>query len=244
MTYPPQPGQPYGQQPDPYGQSGYPQSGGFPQPGGWQQPGQQDPNQSYHPQQSPYPQQQYPQQPQYPGQQQPYPGQFPGQQPQYPGYSQGFGGPPAPPRKSKNGLWAGIAGVVVLLIAFGITGFLAPGFLVSKDQGPTADGAAKTLVNALNKQDTAALNSLKCGDAGQNVGLAIIEVNKVKAVTLDGALTRVSDTEYTADLAVTTSGKPSPYLSTFANESGKWCWKDIDRGSSSGSTPTSGPPTI
>ncbi|RBM22217.1 hypothetical protein DI005_06790 [Prauserella sp. PE36] len=40
MTYPPQPGQPYGQQPGPYGQGGYPQQQGFPPGGGFppQQP--------------------------------------------------------------------------------------------------------------------------------------------------------------------------------------------------------------
>jgi hypothetical protein len=246
MTYPPQPGQPYGQQPDPYG--GYPQSGGFQQPSPWQQPGQpqagqpqsgqQYPNPPYGGQQAQYPQQPS-QQPQYPGQ---FPSQFPGQQ--YPGYSQGFGGPPAPPRKSKKGLWAGISAVVVLLIAFGVTGFLAPGFLVSGTKSDTADGAAQALVAGLNSKDTAALTALKCGDATTTVGQAIDEVGKLTKVTLHGAAIRVSDTEYTADLDVTTTGKPSPYLSTFGQEGGKWCWKDIGHGSSSDSTsaPQSGSP--
>jgi hypothetical protein len=45
MTYPPQPGQPYGRQPDPYGQGGQPPSGGFSQQGDPQYPGQQYPQQ-------------------------------------------------------------------------------------------------------------------------------------------------------------------------------------------------------
>jgi hypothetical protein len=141
MTYPPQPGQP-----DPYGQQ--PQSGGFPQQGGW------DPNQ----QQQPYPTQQYPQHgwgdpnaqqqawadpnaQQY-GQQAWDPnqgGQMSGWDPATGGYSQGFGGPPAPPKKSRTGMWIAIgAAVVVVLAAVGITGFVAPGFFLSKDEGTVA----------------------------------------------------------------------------------------------------------
>lgn len=139
MTYPPQPGQPYGQ--DPQGQ----QPGGNPQQGGWdqtQQYGQQqgwDPNQQYQQQQ---PQQGWDQTQQYP--QQPQQGawdpnaQQQGWDPNNPGYQQGYGGPPAPPSKSKTGLIIGIVIGVVVLIAFGVTGFVAPGFLLGKDEGNTA----------------------------------------------------------------------------------------------------------
>ncbi|MFI7116639.1 Twin-arginine translocation protein TatA [Amycolatopsis sp. NPDC049868] len=121
MTYPPQPGQPYGQ--DPQGQQ--------PQQGGW------DPNQQYgQPQQQGWDQTQQYQQPQQgwdPNQQyqqQPQQGWDPNQQ----GYQQGYGGPPAPPSKSKTGLIIGIVIGVVVLAAFGVTGFVAPGFLLSKDE--------------------------------------------------------------------------------------------------------------
>ncbi|SFW56828.1 hypothetical protein [Amycolatopsis australiensis] len=160
MTYPPQPGQPG--QPDPYGQQ--PQSGGFPQQpypqqGGWD-PNQQQPypTQQY-PQgypsggfpASPQPQwgdpnaqqqsawadpnaQQYGQQAWDPGQG----GQMSGWE-QAGGYGQGFGGPPAPPKKSKTGMWIAIgATVVVLLAAVGVTGFVAPGFFLSKDDNTVA----------------------------------------------------------------------------------------------------------
>jgi hypothetical protein len=235
MTYPPQPGQPYGQQPDPYGQGGYPQSGGFPQSGGQQQPAQY-PNQPYPNQ--PYQGQQYPgqQYPQYPQQQHQYPGQQ-----QYPAYDQSFGGPPAPPKKkSKTGLWIGIVVVVVLLIAFGVTGFFVPGFLV-KNSAAGPDATAQALADALGKRDTAALNSLKCGNPGENVGLAIQEISKVKAATLAGPPTRVTDTEDTAIINVTTSSMSAPFTVTFADQNGQWCWKDIARG---GGGPTTGsPPT-
>ncbi|MGV9293650.1 MULTISPECIES: hypothetical protein [Amycolatopsis] len=144
MTYPPQPGQGG----DPYGQGWQqPGSGGVPQQPGWdpnqahQQPGwdpnaqhqQQpawDPNAQQQPQQGWDPNAQQ----QYPGyQQQPYPGtqQFPQQgwdQQQYPG---GPGG--EPPKNNKTGLWIGIAVAVVVVVALGITGFVAPGFFLSKD---------------------------------------------------------------------------------------------------------------
>jgi len=136
MTYPPQPGQPYGQ--DPQGQ----QPGGYPQQGGWDQTQQyaQGGQQQGWEQTQQYPQggqqqgwdqtQQYPQQ----GGWDPN-AQQQGWDPNNPGYPQGYGGPPAPPPKSKTGLIIGIVIGLVVLIAFGVTGFVAPGFLLSKDDG-------------------------------------------------------------------------------------------------------------
>ncbi|WP_037354017.1 hypothetical protein [Amycolatopsis orientalis] len=143
MTYPPQPGQGG----DPYGQGWQqPGSGGVPQQPGW------DPNQAQ-PQPGGYPNAPQPAwdpnaqqqgwdpnaQQQYPGYpQQPYGGtqQFPQQgwdQGQYPG---GPGG--EPPKSNKTGLWIGIAVAVVVLVALGITGFVAPGFFLSKDDKSTS----------------------------------------------------------------------------------------------------------
>jgi hypothetical protein len=99
-----------------------------PQPPPGQYPGQGYPQ--------PQPGQGYPQQPQ-PGQgypQQGYPGQgYPQQgypQQGYPGYP-----PPQPPKKG-NGLLIGLlaGGGGLLLVIFLITGFVAPGFLVSDDR--------------------------------------------------------------------------------------------------------------
>lgn len=143
MTYPPQPGQGG----DPYGQGWQqPGSGGVPQQPGWD-PNQAQPQPGWDPnahQQQPYggtPQQGWDPnaQQQYPGyQQQPYGGtqQFPQQgwdQGQYPG---GPGG--EPPKNNKTGLWIGIAVAVVVLVALGITGFVAPGFFLSKDDKSTS----------------------------------------------------------------------------------------------------------
>jgi hypothetical protein len=216
-----------------------------------QQGGQQYPHQPYYPQQ--YPGQQFPQQ--YPDQQysgQPYP-QQPGygQPQQYPGYEQqqypqfgqvgGFGGPPAPPKKRKTGIWIGVVAVAAVLAVFGVTGFVAPGFLLNKGTSASPDTAALALADGLNKQDTTALTALKCGDAGANVGLAIGEISKVTAAALSGPPIKVTDGEYTANIDVTVaSNTRSPYVNTLANEGGKWCWKNITRGTS---RPRSAPPT-
>ncbi|HWD02189.1 MAG TPA: hypothetical protein VG674_07020 [Amycolatopsis sp.] len=130
MTYPPQPGQ---GGPDPYGQGGpqQPGTGGVPQQPGWDpnaqqqgwDPGTQQYGQQPSPGTQPYGQ---PYQQQYPGTQQ-YPQQ--GWDPNQPPY----GGGPQPPKNNKTGLWIGIAVAVVVVVALGITGFVAPGFFLSKD---------------------------------------------------------------------------------------------------------------
>lgn len=132
----PYPTQQYPQGWDPSQQQAYP-SGGFPanpQPQ-WDPNAQAwaDPNAQQH-QQSAWADpnaQQYGQQA-YPG------GQMSGWE-QAPGYGQGFGGPPAPPKKSNTGLWIGIGvAVVVVLAAVGVLGFVTPGFFLSKDSNTAA----------------------------------------------------------------------------------------------------------
>jgi hypothetical protein len=120
MTYPPQPGHP-----DPNQPGGYPQSGGPPQQG-YPQGGQQYPPTGGY------------QQPQYPPQ-----GGYQAQ-PGYPPPGQGFGGPPAPPQKSKTGLLIGIAIGVVVVVALVITGFVAPGFFLSKSSDKAATGSTNS----------------------------------------------------------------------------------------------------
>ena len=137
MTYPPQPGQPNGQQPVPYGQGGQTPSGGFPQQGSPRYPGQRYPGYDQQ-------QQQYGQTYQY------------GQE-----YAQGFGGPPAPPEKGKTGLLIGIVVGLVVLIALGVTGFVAPGFFLSKDNTAAGSGGpekvAQAIVDGINAKDLATL---------------------------------------------------------------------------------------
>ncbi|MFD9888392.1 hypothetical protein ACFWY9_03565 [Amycolatopsis sp. NPDC059027] len=239
MTYPPQPGQPgqpYGQQPDPYGQQ-QPPSGGFGQP---QQP---YPTQQY-PQQGGWDpnagQQQYPQGGWDPNAQQQQQGWDPNAQQQWdpnnPAYTQGFGGPPAPPKK-KGLLWLWITlGVVVVLGAvFGITGFLAPGFLVSKDE----DGAQKTaqsIIDGLNKHDNAALVALKCPDSDRLIDSMLKDLDKISGVRMEGGLNKKSDTEYSANVAMTVSGRQGTSSGTIVKSGDNWCWKSVTKFSRTGGT--------
>ncbi|MGH3760299.1 DUF4333 domain-containing protein [Actinophytocola sp.] len=144
--------QPYGGGPTPgTPPGGSPGQGGYGQP---QQPyGQPDPSQQ--PYGQPDPSQQpyggYGQQPtqQYPYQQQPYGGY--GQQPGYPGQS-----PYGPPPK-KGGAWIWVVVVVVVLAAgaFGVLGFVTPGFLTKKVFDEAAlqgdQGVKKILVENYNE---------------------------------------------------------------------------------------------
>lgn len=157
--------QPYGGGPTP----GTP-SGGFPAPGpgqgGYGQPqqpyGQPDPSQQGYgqpnPSQQPYGGYGQPQQPtqQYPyGQQQPYGGYGqPQQQPGgYPGQSP-YG--PQPPKKG-GGAWIWVVVVVIVLAAgaFGVLGFVTPGFLNKKVFDESAlegdNGVRKILVENYNE---------------------------------------------------------------------------------------------
>lgn len=140
MTYPPQPGQPYGQDPQGQQPGGYPQQP-YPQQGGWDGGAQQqqawDPNN--------------------------------------PAYTQGFGGPPAPPPKSKTGLIIGIVIGVVVLIAFGVTGFVAPGFLLSKDDNntaaqPPASSSGKAPASAPKSGPKSSASSKKSTESGGSSG--------------------------------------------------------------------------
>lgn len=234
MTYPPQPGQPYGQQPGqqpgPYGQQPggqYPQSGGYPQQGQYQQ-GQY--------QQGQYPQGQYPQ------------GQY--QQGQYGG---GYG----PPPKKKTGLWVGLSVLGVALVAFLITGFLAPGFLLGDDAGGTdaasadrgsAQSVAEAVAAGLNGQDKEGLTALACPDADEDIPGAIDTVERVDEAQFE-TMKDESAAEAKANLLITVGGEEGK-LEVGLKKNGKnWCWQsasfvvETGLGSSSGDTGDTGEPT-
>jgi len=234
MTYPPQPGQPYGQQPDPYGQGGQPPTGGF-YPEQQQYPGQNSGQQ-------PYPTQQYPQQggydqtggyQQYPGADQQQYGQQQYGQPNPYGqeYQQGFGGPPAPPKKSKTGLLIGIAIAAVVLIAVGVTGFVAPGFFVSKDDKASSAGGAQqvaqSIVDGINAKDKSALTALKCADAEKDVQQVIDGVSAASNAKL-GTVEKVTASEYRATVTLSVNGKATTATGTISSAGDKWCWKEVN----------------
>jgi hypothetical protein len=197
--------QPYPTQQYPQGwdpsqqQPGYP-SGGFPasQPPQWGDPNAQQPQQGWG---DPNAQQQSawadPNAQQY-GQQAWDPNQGGGQMAgwdQSGGYGQGFGGPPAPPKQGKTGLWITIGAVVVLLVAVGITGFVAPGFFLSKDNNnvaapPSSSTSAKptTPKTTPRKTPTTKPSSPSAGGSDAKVVLQGF-IDKLNAGDTTGALT-------------------------------------------------------
>ncbi|HEV7647530.1 MAG TPA: hypothetical protein VGP26_05155 [Actinophytocola sp.] len=231
MTYPQQP---YGQQPDPYGQGqqpgqygggyqtpqgGYPQTGGQPQQG---YPGY-DPT-------AQYPNPQY-QNPQYGG--------FPGGQ--YGGY-----GPPPPPKKNTGVIVAVIAIVVLLLGGLGITGFVAPGFFLSDDKNTAgggggdddsgADAFIDKLVKAADGKDKSALRGMSCKDAEDNVTQAITDIDDIDGATLKKT-NNDSASKATAVLDITFDGSSHEFNAVVVRDSSDWCWKDIAASSGGGGLP-------
>ncbi|WP_103347878.1 hypothetical protein [Amycolatopsis sp. CA-128772] len=218
---------PYGQQPQSGGfpQQPYPQQGGW-DPNQPQQPypTQQYPQQGYPPASGgfpanpqpawgdPYAQQQWadpnaqqqsawadPNAQQY-GQQAWDPnagGQVSGWDPAAGGYGQGFGGPPAPPKKSKTGMWIAIgAAVVVVLALVGITGFVAPGFFLSKEDTaapPATSTSAKPTTpksSTPKKTPTATKPSKPSGGEGASDAKALLQgfIDKLNAGDNAGAV--------------------------------------------------------
>jgi hypothetical protein len=225
MTYPQQP---YGQQPDPYGQGqqqpgqygGYQQptpTGGYPQQGGPQQGGQYggyDPTQQY-------------QQPQYGG---------------YPGGGQYGGGYGGPPEKKNTGMIVAIVAIVVLVLGgLGITGFVAPGFFLSDDQktgggggDPTssapkdngADAFIDDLVKATDDRDASALRELTCSDAESNVDAAIDDISEISGAELKDTRNE-GDDKAVATLDISVDNDNADYEVTVVKDGKDWCWKDI-----------------
>jgi hypothetical protein len=223
MTYPPQ--QPYGQQPDPYGQGQQPgQYGGYQTPpGGYQQ----TPPGGY---QQPPPTGQYPAgydpTAQYGG--------FPGGQ-----YGGGYGGPP-PPKKNTGMIVAVVAIVVLVLGGLGITGFVAPGFFLSdksdnaggggsptsSENGAAADDFIDELVKAADDKDSSTLKDLACSDAESNVQQAIDDIDEISGATLKDTDEK-SSSKVVAKLEIVVNSDSADYDATVVKDSKDWCWSDI-----------------
>lgn len=211
MTHPPEPPNPYGEQGG-YGQ--YPQYPQYPQYG-------QDPYRQY-----PH----YPQYPQYPYGQYQQPGDF-----AQPG---SFGGPPPPPKRRRTGLWAGLSASAVLLIAFLVTAFVAPGFLLG-EKGPQQIAQATTA--AIDAHDKVALRRLTCTDASVTVQAAIGAVGNVRAARLE-SVRRPAPDRAVAEIAVRAGGTRATVDATFTRQGGEWCWQDVSLTRGIASAPQGGVP--
>lgn len=195
------------------GQGGYPPAGTFPQQGG-PQPGQ-------------------------------YPGQYPvgspgGQYPSPGGFPPGYG--PQPPKK-KTGLWIGLSAAAVAVIAFVITAFLAPGFLLSDDGtddnasanagdggagngDSSAEQVAQQLIDAANANNTATLTQLSCPDSDPDVAEVIGMAGQLGQVQLAAP---VQESGNGAHLAVTftAQGMQQDALVELKKTGNTWCWNNV-----------------
>ncbi len=186
-----------------------------------------------------------------------FPQQSGGQYPAVPGYPQGqypygqqggFG--PQEPKKSKTGLWIGLSVAAVAVVAFVVTAFVAPGFLLSDDSdssetaggtagGDGGDGAqalAEQIRDAFNAQDPTTLQGLTCPNATQMVQSIISTAGQVSNVELQGQAKKNGDTA-TVTANVTYDGQPMSVENTLANQNGTWCWQDLTLNTSMPSTP-------
>lgn len=214
MSYPPQSGQPYGQNPQGQSPGEYPPSGGFPQQGG---------------------QYGYPPQGQYSG---------PGPGGQYPP-----GGQPS----KKTGLWIGLSAVVVAVVAFVITAFVAPGFLLGDDDdkdddkgtasGNTGDSensdakaVAQYLVDAANSNDAATLTQLACADADSDIADLIDDIGALDQLQATGPVQEMGDQAQFPVIAVV-QGTPNEAVVGLFNEGNGWCWSSVTVGAGGSGSP-------
>ncbi|WP_232286268.1 hypothetical protein [Saccharomonospora azurea] len=188
-----------------------PPSGGFPQQGG-----------------------QYPGMPGYPQQAQ-YGPMDPNQ------YGQMGGFPPQEPKKSKTGLWVGIGIAVVAVVAFVITAFVVPGFLLSDDDdsestsgdsGTSAGGEqggdggpgalAQQIADALTSGDSATLQNLLCADATEMVNEAVGMAGSLGQVQMTG------EPQVQGDQAAVLGTAGEYKVAALLKDSGNgWCWQDV-----------------
>ncbi|OQO92504.1 hypothetical protein B1813_09935 [Saccharomonospora piscinae] len=181
---------------------------------------------------------------QYPG------GPVPGNVGQYPvsgppgpyGQPAGFG-PPPPSGGGKAGLWIGVGIASVALVAFLITAFVAPGFLLGDDSesggadGPlAAGGTARDLGDrigdALQSGQPGAVTPLLCQDATDPLKKFAEGLREPQPPSY----VEVTERDGTASAVLTLSGpalgKPEitgqvTATGTLANQETGWCWRDF-----------------
>lgn len=234
MSYPPQQPGPYGPQ-GPYGPGGQ-------QPGGYGQqprPGQYGPAGDH-----------FGQQPPAPGGYSTAPGGYgpPGGYGSPGGYGTapgGFGPPPGgpggfgnvpggpPPRRGKTGLWLGVGGgAVVVVAALLITGLVAPGWMLG---GNSPRDVAQAVADAFNTRNFQELRDVACGgtdnDDIDTLQQQVQKLNITVNVTLTGDPRVDGDTAtQRADVAVhggPKDGNRTVFVVTMEKQDGAWCARGL-----------------
>lgn len=142
-----------------------------------------------------------------------------------------------PPKKSGPVIAAVAAGVAVL--GLGVTGFLAPGFLVS-EQSPTAppptttvtttgkadpEDFLATLASALDSRDGAALMGLTCKLKRPSVDSVIDNASEISEATLVNTR-KISPRKVMGTVSITTGSRRTKIEVTTTRDDGAWCWSD------------------
>lgn len=172
-----------------------------------------------------------------PGPPGPYPP--PWWQQQHPGP---YGQPPGPPTR-RTGVIVAVVAVIVLVGALAITGFVAPGFFLPDDKPAAGEGSiapeqleqaaadpqdlADAIVAGLKAKDKVAVEGLQCADATEDAkGIASV-VSMVQDARLEAAVTKKSDTEASARIAMTANGTSASFTADLTGSGGKWCWQGL-----------------
>jgi len=152
--------------------------------------------------------------------------------------------PPAP--KRKTGLWVGISVAVVALAAFGVTGFVAPGFLLD-DEESDSDGstgvvefgdseaatAAEQFAQSWADSDSEAIKKMICpGEEAALTGYAV-DAAHVTRFQPSSELTEQQNppsASFRAKLSLENRGEHLDVEAEFtlAKPSGSWCWAAIE----------------
>ncbi|MFD4192879.1 hypothetical protein [Amycolatopsis thermoflava] len=190
------------------------------------------PGQSYGPQPGAYGQGGYPQQ------QGPFPPGGGHPQPFPPG-----GGYPPPQPPKKTGLWIGLTAGVLVVVAFLVTAFAAPGFLLGDDENGAAadrapdagDSPAANLVDEISRRflahDESGLNQLACSGAEVAIEGYTREAGMYQAFTLNGPVQETTGTATaTAHVVLEAEGRrvEGDLVISLADENGSWCLKDLE----------------
>lgn len=174
----------------------------------------------------------------------------------YQPYGQQPGWPPVPQpqKKARTGLAVGIGVVVVALVVFAVTAFVAPGFLLddkassaaddtSCGTGPAADdgmsdGSAQKVNALVSKiiqgfcdQDQDALTQLICTGSEPAIRGYVEEADRVEEFALRGEINDAGPTATAEVRAVLVDGGrrvEADMLITLAYEGDDFCWQDME----------------
>ncbi|WP_286901054.1 hypothetical protein [Thermocrispum sp.] len=155
------------------------------------------------------------------------------------------GCPPQPPKKkSGTAVMVGIIAVVaVVLGTLGITGFVAPGFLLSGDEEAASGSVAPTkpedpkaaakelaeqIVAGYHARDRGKLEKLRCPGEDAVLTSIISDATDVESVELTGEVRLVGDAEAEADMSMIWVTIRRSLTLKLTKQGDGWCWSGVE----------------